>query len=67
MSNLDANDIIIIVSSILATIFIIIMIKLCWSNNNYNYNNNNNNTTFSDISESLKNCNIINNERTRLI
>jgi hypothetical protein len=64
MSNLDANDIIIIVSSILATLFIIIIIKLCWSNNNYNYNNN---TKFSNISESLKNCNIINNERTRLI
>ena len=60
MSNLDKQEIIIIVSSILITIFIIIMIKLCWSNNKNNHN-------FNVISESFKNINIINNERARLI
>jgi hypothetical protein len=62
MSILNKEEIIIIVASILATIFIIIMVKMCCSNDRNYYK-----PTFSDISESLKNVNIINNEKARLI
>ncbi len=68
MSILDSNEIIIIVSSILVTILIIIMIKICCRNNyNSSYYNSGYKPTFHDISESLKNINIIDNEKSRLI
>ena len=57
MSTLDTDEIIIIVASILATILIIIMIKLCCRNK----------STYNELSDSFKNINIINNEKARLI
>ncbi len=57
MSILDTDEIIIIVASILATILIIIMIKLCCRNK----------STYNELSDSFKNINIINNEKARLI
>ncbi len=58
MSNIDKEGIIIIVASILITLLFIICIK-CYYKSKPN--------DFNQISQSLKNINIMNNERTRLI